>query len=174
MDASELRAHLKVSLPEYMIPAAYVMLDALPLTPNGKIDRKALQAPDGQLSIGEYVAPRTPTEDVLAGIWAELLALRRVSVESNFFENGGNSLSMVRMLHRVNAALDANATIVDLFRYSTIRALSEYIDKRPSNNRSLEEVAARAANNLARKRERAAARRAESLSPSGANGESND
>ena len=70
MDAGELRLHLRRSLPEYMVPSAFVMLEALPLTPNGKIDRKALPAPEDDAVIrGEYVAPRTPTEEVLAAIW---------------------------------------------------------------------------------------------------------
>ncbi|HEX2093968.1 MAG TPA: amino acid adenylation domain-containing protein, partial [Longimicrobiaceae bacterium] len=88
LGAEALRSALGLRLPEYMVPAAYVRLEALPLTPNGKLDRRALPAP--QWGGGEgYVAPRTATEEVLAGIWAEVLRLERVGVKENFFEVGG-------------------------------------------------------------------------------------
>jgi hypothetical protein len=87
LDPIALREHLKERLPEYMVPAALVTLDALPLTPNGKVDRKALPAPDGVREVERaYVAPRTPTEEWVALIWAEVLQLDRVGVEDSFFE----------------------------------------------------------------------------------------
>jgi amino acid adenylation domain-containing protein len=99
VDAAELRTHLHRSLPEYMVPSAFVLLDALPLTPNGKIDRRALPAPEEDAVIRrEYVAPRTPTEEVLAGIWRELLRLDRVGIHDNFFELGGHSLLAIRLI----------------------------------------------------------------------------
>ena len=79
-DPDALRGHMERSLPEYMVPAAFVMLDSLPLSPNGKVDRKALPAPEHAAAEGRYVAPRTPVEEVLAGIWAEMLRLERVGV----------------------------------------------------------------------------------------------
>ena len=87
-DAEALRAHLSKRLPEYMVPAAFVSLDALPLTPNGKLDRKALPAPDFVSAAERYVAPRTPVEEVLAGIWAEVLRLDRVGVEDELLRAG--------------------------------------------------------------------------------------
>ncbi|HEU0080160.1 MAG TPA: amino acid adenylation domain-containing protein, partial [Longimicrobiaceae bacterium] len=90
-DADALRAHLRQSLPDYMVPAAFVPLEALPLTPNGKLDRKALPAPEPAAE-ERYVAPRTPVEEVLAGIWAEVLRLERVGVNDDFFRSGGQSL----------------------------------------------------------------------------------
>src|SRR6266851_2096751 len=91
---SELRAHLGQRLPDYMVPSAFVVLDALPLTPNGKLDRAALPAPEGRPDLEvSYVAPRTPTEELLAGVWAKVLRIERVGVLDNFFELGGDSLS---------------------------------------------------------------------------------
>ena len=96
LEVSELRAHLKHQLPEYMVPGMWVQLQVLPLTPSGKIDRKALPAPEGRPQIGGYVAPRTPLEQTLARIWAEVLHLEQVGVEDNFFELGGHSLLVMR------------------------------------------------------------------------------
>src|SRR5262245_46798804 len=86
---------------EYMVPAAYVVLEALPLTPNGKLDRKALPAPEGAAyGQREYQAPRGPVETALAQIWAELLQVERVSRHDHFFELGGHSLLVTRMVDR--------------------------------------------------------------------------
>jgi hypothetical protein len=96
-DVGGLRAHLKQSLPDYMIPQAIVGLEALPLTPNGKIDRKALPVPEGRPEGLDYVAPRTPVEETLAGIWAEVLKIDRVGVHDNFFELGGDSIQSIKV-----------------------------------------------------------------------------
>src|SRR5215207_7196243 len=107
VEVDGLRAHLRQSLPEYMVPQAIVALDRLPLNANGKVDRKALPAPEYGGAGETYVAPRTPTEEVLAGIWAEVLGLERVGVEEGFFELGGHSIltmlvtSLVRELFGV-------------------------------------------------------------------------
>src|SRR5206468_1676699 len=100
---SELRGFLKQKLPEYMVASAFVMLDALPLTPNGKIDRRALPASDQARSDSQrdFVAPRTPTEEVLAGIWAQLLGIEQVGIYDDFFELGGHSLLATRLISRV-------------------------------------------------------------------------
>ncbi|HEX2191305.1 MAG TPA: amino acid adenylation domain-containing protein, partial [Longimicrobiaceae bacterium] len=99
-EADGMRGHLRRSLPEYMVPAAFVMLDRLPLTPNGKLDRRALPAPE-YTAEERYLAPRTPAQEVLAGIWAELLRLERVGVAESFFELGGHSLLATRVVSRV-------------------------------------------------------------------------
>ena len=100
---NELRSFLKQKLPEYMVPSAFVFLDTLPLTPNGKVDRKALPAPDQNRPEAEesYVAPRTPVEELLAEIWAEVLKLDKVGVHDNFFELGGHSLLATQVISRV-------------------------------------------------------------------------
>ncbi|MFN2514061.1 MAG: hypothetical protein ABR568_21940, partial [Pyrinomonadaceae bacterium] len=87
----QLRSLLKEKLPDYMMPSAFVMLDTMPLTPNGKVDRKALPAPDHVRPglEGAFAAPRTPTEELLAGIWAEVLGVERIGIHDNFFELGG-------------------------------------------------------------------------------------
>ncbi|MBV8856635.1 MAG: amino acid adenylation domain-containing protein, partial [Acidobacteria bacterium] len=101
--AGELRTHLKVRLPEYMIPVTWVVLERLPLTPNGKVDRKALPAPEASRpgDSDGYVAPRTPAEELLCAVWSELLGVERVGVEDNFFELGGHSLLVTQVVSRV-------------------------------------------------------------------------
>jgi amino acid adenylation domain-containing protein/FkbH-like protein/thioester reductase-like protein len=97
-----LRAHLTCSLPEYMVPSAFVVLEALPLTPNGKLDRRALPAPElGAYVTRQYEAPRGEMEEVLAGVWQQLLRIDRVGRNDNFFELGGHSLLIVQMLDRL-------------------------------------------------------------------------
>ncbi|WP_330083592.1 amino acid adenylation domain-containing protein [Methylocystis iwaonis] len=102
IEVDELRRHLQQTLPDYMIPSAFVFLDALPLTPNGKIDRKALPEPDlDALAARAYVAPRTPTEAALCRIWADVLRLERVGVYDNFFELGGHSLLAMTLIEKM-------------------------------------------------------------------------
>jgi len=125
-----LRAHLKQSLPDYMVPAAFVALDALPLTLSGKVDRNALPAPEGLSEIAGSAAPRTPAEESLAGIWAEVLKVEKVGVNDNFFDLGGHSILMMRVLHRAKRELDPALNIVDLFKYPTINELAAHIGRR--------------------------------------------
>lgn len=124
--ALELRAFLKESLPDYMIPTAFVALEAMPLTPNGKVDRKALPAPEaGALVSGEaYVAPRGPIEAALARIWAEVLGLERVGIHDSFFALGGHSLLGIRLLSRVRETFSVNLPLRVLFETPTIAELA--------------------------------------------------
>ncbi|HEX7734015.1 MAG TPA: amino acid adenylation domain-containing protein, partial [Ktedonobacteraceae bacterium] len=127
----DLYNHLKERLPGYMIPTAFVELEALPLTPNGKIDRAALPPlegldPGGQAS---YVAPRTSLEQAIAIIWQAVLHLERVGVNDNFFDLGGHSLLLVQVQTGLQAVSDERLSIIDLFQYPTISALARYIQK---------------------------------------------
>src|ERR1700722_7587482 len=116
MDIEGIRSHLSALLPEYMVPAAYVRLDALPLTPNGKLDRKALPAPEQEAYASRgYEAPQGETETVLAQIWSEVLKLDRVGRQDNFFELGGHSLLAVRVISRLRQLLSIEVAMRDLF-----------------------------------------------------------
>ncbi|NRD48556.1 non-ribosomal peptide synthase/polyketide synthase, partial [Corallococcus exiguus] len=127
-DVSTLRERLKQRLPEYMVPSAFVFLDALPLTPNGKVDRNALPIPDVSASNSEYVAPRTPTEEVLASLWAEVLRLPRVGAQDHFFELGGHSLLATQLVARVRAALSVELPLRSVFEAPSLTGLARRID----------------------------------------------
>ncbi|HEV3050459.1 MAG TPA: phosphopantetheine-binding protein, partial [Longimicrobium sp.] len=128
--ADELRAHVRRSLPEYMVPAVFVPMDALPLTPNGKLDRKALPAPELASSEEKYVAPRTPVEEVLAELWAEVLHLERVGVHDDFFDLGGHSLLIMALLAEVQATFDLEISIRTVFSMPTLEAMAGEIERR--------------------------------------------
>ncbi|MCA1682167.1 MAG: condensation domain-containing protein, partial [Actinobacteria bacterium] len=123
----ELRAVLGQSLPDYMVPSAVVVLDAWPRTPSGKLDRKALPAPEVDVSRSGYVAPRTEVERVVAQAWAEVLEVERVGVEDNFFELGGDSILSIRVISRVRAALEVNVSPRALFTHPTVAGLAAAI-----------------------------------------------
>ncbi|HEX2209622.1 MAG TPA: amino acid adenylation domain-containing protein, partial [Longimicrobium sp.] len=127
-DADDLRAHLRGSLPDYMVPAAFVALDALPLTPNGKLDRRALPAPEYAPANERYVAPRTPAEQVLAATWAEVLGVERVGIHDNFFELGGHSLLATRLASRVGDVFGAAVSVRALFEAPTVAELAERVE----------------------------------------------
>jgi amino acid adenylation domain-containing protein len=129
VDASALRAHVQRSLPDYMVPSAFVALDALPLTANGKVDRKALPAPEGHPEVGQYVAPRTPSEEVLIGIWCEVLRLERVGVHDNFFALGGHSLLGTRIIARLRDMLGVELPLRALFEAPTVEGMAERIEE---------------------------------------------
>ncbi|MDU9026179.1 non-ribosomal peptide synthetase [Pseudomonas corrugata] len=124
VEIEALRAQLQAQLPEYMVPAAYVQLEALPLTPNGKLNRKALPAPD-QASVitREYEAPQGDVEVAIAGIWQDLLGLERIGRHDNFFELGGHSLLAVKMIERMRQ-VELSADVRVLFGQPTLAALT--------------------------------------------------
>jgi SAM-dependent methyltransferase len=130
-----LKDFMKAKLPEYMVPAAFIVLDALPLTPNGKVDRKALPLPDQKAvhppSTAEYVAPRTEVERALAALWQELLLVEKVGMRDNFFDLGGDSLLIVRLQSKVREAFGKELSIAEMFKYPTIGALAEYLSQVP-------------------------------------------
>ncbi|HEU4558944.1 MAG TPA: amino acid adenylation domain-containing protein, partial [Longimicrobium sp.] len=128
-DAESLRAHVRRSLPEYLLPSAFVFLDALPLTSNGKLDRKALPRPELGSAEKTYVAPRTPVEEMLAGIWAEVLGLERVGVTESFFELGGHSLLATRVVSRVRAVVAIELPLRVLFDGPTVAELAGRVEE---------------------------------------------
>jgi acyl-CoA synthetase (AMP-forming)/AMP-acid ligase II len=126
--AEAFRAHLGKTLPAYMVPAAYVRLEALPLTPNGKVDRKALPAPEGDAHAArEYEAPVGKVEQALAEIWAELLGVERVGRGDGFFMLGGHSLLVVQMISRVRQAMEVELALGAVFETPVLSALADRI-----------------------------------------------
>ena len=131
--ADTLRTHLSRRVPEYMVPSAFVVLDALPLTANGKIDRRALPAPaEHAYAIERYEPPRGETETALAHLWEELLGLPRVGRHGNFFALGGHSLLAVQMLAEVKKRLGMEASIRTLFEAPTVAQFGERLSAAPS------------------------------------------
>ncbi|HTQ18645.1 condensation domain-containing protein, partial [Mycobacterium sp.] len=124
-DPVRARAVLAERLPAYMVPAAVVAVDALPLTPNGKLDIRALPAPD--YTGTEYRAPTTPTEEILAGIYAQVLGVDRVGVNDSFFELGGDSISAMRLIAAINSNLDADLAVRTIFEAPTVAQLAPRI-----------------------------------------------
>ncbi|HEV2782817.1 MAG TPA: non-ribosomal peptide synthase/polyketide synthase [Actinophytocola sp.] len=122
--SSELRSWLKRTLPDYLVPSAFVVMAGIPLTPSGKVDRRALPEPDGRPELeSAYVAPRTPAEHELARVWAEVLGAERVGIEDNFFELGGDSILSIQVVSRARQA-GLRLTSKDIFLYQTIAELS--------------------------------------------------
>jgi amino acid adenylation domain-containing protein len=126
---NELQGFLKEKLPSYMIPSAFVCLETLPLTPNGKVDRRALPAPDQSRPELEspFVAPRTPIEEILTGIWSEVLGLDQVGVHDNFFELGGHSLLATQAISRVRTAFHIELSLRSLFESPSVAGLAVQI-----------------------------------------------
>ncbi|HEV7799008.1 MAG TPA: amino acid adenylation domain-containing protein, partial [Pyrinomonadaceae bacterium] len=133
---SELRDFLKQKLPEYMVPAVFVILDALPLTSSGKLNRRALPAPDefelrpsGVQSDNQDAAPQTALENVLAAIWSELLGVKAIGTNDNFFELGGHSLLAVRLFAQIEKRLGKRLLLATLFQAPTVAQLAAIIEK---------------------------------------------
>ena len=124
--ARELRAHLKLTLPDYMIPAAFMVLDGLPLTPSGKIDRSALPALETRPEAA-YVAPRTPLEESLAAIWTEVLQQSPIGIEDDFFALGGHSLLATRAIARIRDLFEIELSLQAFFEQPTIAGIAARI-----------------------------------------------
>lgn len=129
--ATELRAFLQAHLPEYMTPSAFITLDTLPLTPSGKVDRRALPAPDDVLpEIAQgYVGLRTPVQEILAGLWQQVLGIAQVGVQDHFFELGGHSLLATQLISRIRSAFQINISLRSVFDAPTLEALAEVIEQ---------------------------------------------
>ena len=126
VDPAEMRAALAERLPAYMVPAAVVVVDTLPLTVNGKLDTRALPAPEYR-EVDRYRAPAGAVEEILAGIYAQVLGLERVGVDDSFFDLGGDSLSAMRVIAAINTGLDAGLAVRTLFEAPTVAQLAPRI-----------------------------------------------
>ena len=140
---SELRIFLQRTLPEYMVPSAFVFMDILPLTPNGKVNRRALPVPDQSRPELErdFVAPRTALEDVIADCWAEVLMLERVGVMDNFFELGGHSLLATQIIGRLRELFNVELPIRTLFEAPTVAGIAEKMTRDADGALTLENIA---------------------------------
>jgi acyl-coenzyme A synthetase/AMP-(fatty) acid ligase len=126
VDAAALKTHLSQRLPEYMVPAAYVRLEALPLMPNGKVDRRALPVPDAEAHAArQYEAPEGETETGLAAIWSALLGLGRIGRRDHFFELGGHSLLATRLVLRIQQEMEVVVSLRDVFETPVLADLAE-------------------------------------------------
>ena len=131
VDAAELKEHLRSSLPEYMLPSVYVFLEQFPLTANGKLNRRALPEPDLQefAANRKMVAPRNQVEEILLGIWQNILKVEKISVLDSFFEIGGHSLIATQLISRVRNAFDVELPLRDFFEKPTITELALIIEQ---------------------------------------------
>ncbi|SMD26148.1 non-ribosomal peptide synthase domain TIGR01720/amino acid adenylation domain-containing protein [Kibdelosporangium aridum] len=141
VDIEALRSLTATSLPDYMVPAAFVTLDQLPLNSNGKLDRNALPAPDWNLTVRtDHVAPRSDTEQVVAEIWSSVLGVDRIGIGDNFFDLGGDSIQSVLISAKTNAAFDVSLTPRDVMTAQTVEALAQTVEEQIL--RELERIAA--------------------------------
>ncbi len=132
VDAGALRPALKRRLPDYMVPATFTELSELPLSPSGKLDRRRLPAPQRVRDAGvPYAPPGTATEVMVAGIWAEVLAVPRAGLDDDFFDLGGHSLLAIQVVAKLRRAAGAGVSVMDLFKYRTVRDLAQLIDVPP-------------------------------------------
>jgi amino acid adenylation domain-containing protein len=129
--ADELRNYLRQKLPEYMVPEAYVVLTELPLLSNGKLHRRALPRPKKLLSQPEavYMPPESDLEQTIASIWQQVFNIDRVSIHTNFFDLGGNSLLVTKVHSKLRAALNSDIQVIELFKHSTIHSLAKYLSE---------------------------------------------
>jgi acyl carrier protein len=130
MSGAEMRDYLSKRVPAYMVPTFFIELDQMPLTPNGKVDRKALPDPDqSEIVEREYVAPRTPVEEVLGDIWSDVLGVEQISVHDDFFDLGGHSLLATQVISRVRKTYNIELPLRRLFETPTIARFAELIEE---------------------------------------------
>ena len=124
LSTATVQDHLSRMLPDYMIPAALLAMDAFPKMQNGKLDKRALPEPDFSTLAEAYVAPATAEEQALCTIWQEVLGIERVGASDNFFRIGGNSILAIQVSHRINKALGWNVKVADIFRFPVCSRLA--------------------------------------------------
>lgn len=139
----DVRSFLRELVPDYMIPSAFILLDVLPLTPNGKVDRLALPSPDlAHLQTeAAFLAPRTPAEEIVAGIWADVLGVEQIGVESNFFEVGGNSLLATQVVARLRQIFGVDVPLRDFLKTPTVEGLVSALAEVWGGRTAIEEIA---------------------------------
>ncbi|HVA06934.1 MAG TPA: condensation domain-containing protein, partial [Acidimicrobiales bacterium] len=137
VDTKEVEEELRRRLPAYMVPSTIVPLAELPLTPNGKLDRAALPQPTADLvSVGEYVAPSTPTEQALAGVWGALVGSERLSATDNFFDLGGHSLQATRLVSRIAESMNVVVPLETIFEQPVLWRFAAAVDQLLASQRS--------------------------------------
>jgi acyl carrier protein len=129
LDQEALRAALRTTLPDYMIPSHFITLDALPLTPNGKIDRRALPAPTVAPGERVIVPPQTPFEEIVAEVWSEVLTVDPISIHDNFFSLGGHSLLATQVMWRIRERFDLTLPVRVIFQQPTIAGLASCVEE---------------------------------------------
>ncbi|MGR6616182.1 amino acid adenylation domain-containing protein [Pseudomonas rhodesiae] len=145
-----LGAHLAEHLPDYMVPAQWVLLEQMPLSPNGKLDRKALPKANASLMAREYIAPQSELEQQVAAIWAEVLHVQRVGLHDNFFELGGHSLLATQVVVRLRERLHAEFDVKSIFTAPTLTDFSAYVAAQQTNNSPVQDALAKSLEALKR------------------------
>jgi acyl carrier protein len=146
-----------------MVPHHFVKLEAMPLSPNGKADRRALPKPEAdRVSEATYVAPHNATQKTIAEIWQDLLQINTVGINDSFFDLGGHSLLLVKMLRRLKESFTEDLKVVDLFQYPTIAQLTQFISRKDNSERSFkktQDLVSKQIASLKRQKQLATARR---------------
>jgi acyl-coenzyme A synthetase/AMP-(fatty) acid ligase/aryl carrier-like protein len=155
---NDLRDHARTTLPDYMMPAAFILLDALPLSPNGKLDRRALPTADSFAAepTAAHVMPQSEAEKMIATVWREALHIEHVSVRDNFFDLGGHSLIMLQIQSKLRALFGRDISIVEMFEHPTIQSLAQHLSAAPSTaqpDRHLHDEADARRQSLSRRRQ---------------------
>jgi amino acid adenylation domain-containing protein len=132
IEIPQLRAYLQARLPDYMVPGAIVLLERLPLMLNGKVDRKRLPRPEVQATLGTHCAPRTPVDEILTGIWSQILQIPKIGIHDNFFELGGHSLLATQVISRIREAFGIELPFRLLFENPTVAGMAMQIDESQS------------------------------------------
>jgi amino acid adenylation domain-containing protein len=145
VDVAVLREYTRDKMPAYMVPSHFIVLETLPLTPNGKIDKGKLPAAIPHQSDARQAPPRTKIEEYIAAIWREELHVEQVGIDENFFDIGGNSLTLVRIHARLEEKMPERVSVVDLFRYPTIGALAAFLDEQIGQQTAVQKARERAA-----------------------------